>query len=591
MARLTFEQAQEKYRIEREKRLNKRPEGNAQYKELKGDYEEFDRDPFADPNFTRDARIEEVDVVVVGGGFGGMLTGSFLTKKGIRSFRIIEKAADFGGTWYWNRYPNCACDVESYIYLPLLEETGYMPKEKYSKATEIFAYCQLLGRHFDLYSNALFQTECEDMRWDEASKRWITKTSRGDVLTSKFVVIAGGVLHKAKLPGIKGIEKFKGRKFHTSRWDYSYTGGAPQEKMEKLADKRVGIIGTGATAVQVVPKLGESAKELYVFQRTAASVGIRNNKVTDPEWFKSLKPGWQMERMRNFTQVVTGGQPEVDMIDDAWTKMLWVDTKAVPKDDADAERMDRIDYENMEGIRARIEEVVKDPETAEKLKPWYGQSCKRPCFHDEYLPTFNRPNVHLVDTEGQGVDEITETGVVVNGVEYPVDLLVFASGFEVTSEYHHRLGFDPVGKGAIPLSEAWADGPGTLHGVLGRGFPNMLMISATQGGQAINFVHTITETAIHITHLIERALNENIATFEPTVEAQDAWFNVLIGTVWGTARYNAACTPGYLNNEGGVGTIRSGKSSSYMTSALEFVDILEQWRAAGNFPGYEVTKN
>ena len=591
MARLTFEQAQEKYRIEREKRLNKRPEGNAQYKELKGDYEEFDRDPFADPNFTRDSRVEEVDVVVVGGGFGGMLTGAFLTKKGVRSFRIIEKAGDFGGTWYWNRYPNCACDVESYIYLPLLEETGYMPKEKYSKATEIFAYCQLFGRHFDLYSNALFQTECEDMRWDESAKRWTTKTSRGDVITSKFVVIAGGVLHKAKLPGIKGIEKFKGRTFHTSRWDYSYTGGAPQEKMEKLADKRVGIIGTGATAVQVVPKLGESAKELYVFQRTAASVGVRNNKMTDTEWFKSLKPGWQMERMRNFTQVVTGGQPEVDMIDDAWTKMLWIDTKGVPKDEADAERMDRIDYENMEGIRARIEEIVTDPETAEKLKPWYGQSCKRACFHDEYLPTFNRPNVHLVDTEGQGVDEITETGVVVNGTEYPCDLLVFASGFEVTSDYHHRLGFDPVGKDAVPLSVAWADGPGTLHGVLGRGFPNMLMISATQGGQAINFVHTITETAIHVTHLIERALNENIASFEPTVEAQDAWFEVLIGTVWGTARYNAVCTPGYLNNEGGVGTMRSGKGSSYMTSALEFVDILEKWRAAGNFPGYEVTKN
>jgi len=325
-----------------------------------------------------------------------MIEAANLTKAGVTNFRIVEKAGDFGGTWYWNRYPNAACDVESYVYLPLLEDTGYMPTEKYAKAPEIFAYCQLLGRTFDLYRGALFQTEVEDMRWDESRKRWNVMTSRSDILSAKFIVIAGGVLHKAKLPGIPGIETYAGRAFHTSRWDYSYTGGSSQTLMEKLADKRVGIIGTGATAVQVVPKLAESAKELFVFQRTAACVGVRNNKPTDPEWFKSLKPGWQAERTRNFTQAVTGAQPAVDMIDDEWTKMNWVDTRKLPENDEEALELERIDFENMERVRQRIADVIKDPATAELMMPWYSQSCKRPCFHDEYLPAFKNPIIKSI---------------------------------------------------------------------------------------------------------------------------------------------------------------------------------------------------
>ncbi|MEY3796623.1 MAG: hypothetical protein RLZZ170_637, partial [Actinomycetota bacterium] len=561
--KLSLEQAREKYRIEREKRL--RTDGIRQYKELKGDYEEFDRDPYVEPGFTRNAVTEDVDVVIVGGGFGGMIEAANLTKAGITNFRIIEKAGDFGGTWYWNRYPNAACDVESYVYLPLLEDTGYMPTEKYAKAPEIFAYCQLLGRTFDLYRGALFQTEVEDMRWDESKKRWQVMTSRNDNLSAKFIVIAGGVLHKAKLPGIPGIETYAGRAFHTSRWDYSFTGGSSQTLMEKLADKRVGIIGTGATAVQVVPKLAEAAKELFVFQRTAACVGVRNNKPTDLEWFKSLKPGWQAERMRNFTQAVTGAQPAVDLIDDEWTKMNWVDTRKLPENDDEALELERIDFENMERVRQRIADVITDPVTAELMMPWYSQSCKRPCFHDEYLPAFNRPNVHLVDTDGKGVNEINESGVIVNGVEYPVDLLIFASGFEVTTGYTHRLGFDPKGRDGVSLSEAWAEGPATLHGVLSNGFPNMFMISTVQGAQATNFVHSITEAAQHVAFLIEQCVKGDIATIEPETAAQENWFETLFAQLWGIARYNATCTPGYLNSEGG-GDMRSARAIAWMTS-------------------------
>ncbi len=583
---LSIDQLREKYQAERQKRL--RSDGVAQYKELVGDYEEFDRDPYVEPGFTRDAVIEEVDVVIVGGGFGGMIAAANLTKAGITNFRIVEKGGDFGGTWYWNRYPNAACDVESYVYLPLLEETGYMPTEKYAKAPEIFAYCQLLGRTFDLYRAALFQTEIADMRWDENLKRWRVATSRADDISAKFIVIAGGVLHKAKLPGIPGIETFAGRAFHTSRWDYSYTGGSSQGLMDKLADKRVGIIGTGATAVQVVPKLAESAKELFVFQRTPAAVGIRGNKPTDSEWFSSLKPGWQAERITNFTEAVTGAQPEIDLIQDEWTRMMRVDTRKLPENEEEAQELERIDFENMQGIRQRIAQIIEDPKTAELMMPWYGQGCKRPCFHDEYLPAFNRPNVHLVDTDGKGVDQVTPTGLVVNGVEYPVDLLIFASGFEVTTDYTHRLGFDPVGRDGISLSQAWSEGPATLHGVLSRGFPNMFMISTVQGAQATNFVHSISEVAKHVAFLLTHCVAQNIAVIEPSADAQEEWFQTLFAQLWGVARYNATCTPGYLNSEGG-GDMRSARAIAWMTSVLGFADYVETWRAQGDFIGFDFT--
>jgi len=583
---LSPDEIRERYRIEREKRL--RSDGTGQFKTIAGEWADFGRDPFSDPNFTRDAVKEETEVVIVGAGFGGMLAAHHLRKAGITNFRMIDLAGDFGGTWYWNRYPNCACDVESYVYLPLLEETGYMPTEKYVKAYEIFAYCQLLGRTLDLYSKALFQTEVEDMRWDDASQRWHTTTSRGDDLSSKFVIIAGGVLHRPKLPDVDGIRGFKGKMFHTSRWDYGYTGGSPTEKMVNLADKRVGIIGTGATAVQAVPKLAEAAKELYVFQRTPALVGKRNNKPTDPEWFKTLKPGWQAERIVNFTQAITGSQPEVDMVADEWTKLFWTDTRKFPESEEEAAALEQLDFDNVQMIRDHIANIVTDPEIAKKLMPWYSQACKRPCFHDEYLPAFNRSNVHLVDTDGHGINEIGENGPIFDGVEYPVDLLIFASGYEVTSDYHHRLGFDPKGRGGVPLSQAWGTGPSTLQGVLTRGFPNMLMISTVQGAQATNFLHSISTVAEHVGWLVAKAKADGITTMEPIEAAQEEWFNLLLGQVFGIARYNAVCTPGYLNREGEAGDMTTARSMAWMTSVMGFIDHVAVWRARGDLAGLEV---
>jgi cation diffusion facilitator CzcD-associated flavoprotein CzcO len=580
-----FAAAQERYRIEREKRI--RPEGMAQYKPLEGDYAEFDRDPYVEPGFTREPVVEETDVVIVGGGFAGMLTAIGLGRNGIGDYRIVEKGGDFGGTWYWNRYPGCMCDVESYTYLPLLEETGYMPTEKYASAAEIFEYCQLMGRHFDLYPHALFQTEIADAVWDAERSRWLVTTSRDDQLWARFLVTAGGILHKAKLPGIPGIETFAGRAFHTSRWDYSSTGGGPREPMEKLRGKRVGIIGTGATAVQAVPRLAETADELFVFQRTPSAVGVRNNGPTDVEWFESLEPGWHTERVRNFTHAVTGVKPERDLVGDGWTQVMWENTQRVTETPEEAAELERSDFETMQALRDRIDTIIEDPETAEKLKPWYGKHCKRVCFHGEYLPTFNKPNVHLVDTDGRGVDAITETGVVVDGVEYPVDLLVFASGFEVTTDLDQRLGFDPAGRDGIRLSERWHDGAHTLHGILSAEFPNLMMISLVQAGFGTNFLHFLSKSAEHVAWLVATSLESGWRTIEATPEAEEEWLQVLYGVAMGIAGYSMSCTPGYYNSEQGFNA-KAARNLVYAGSLLEYAGYLERWREAGDFAGARV---
>ncbi|WP_199727703.1 NAD(P)/FAD-dependent oxidoreductase [Corallococcus sp. CA049B] len=584
------EALKEKYRQEREKRL--RADGTAQYRPLQGVFADFDKDPYVEPGFTRPALTERTDVLIVGGGFGGMLAGARLRQAGVESFRIVEKGSDFGGTWYWNRYPGAACDVESYIYLPLLEETGYMPREKYAKAPEIFAHCQRIGRHFDLYKAALFQTLVRTMDWDEGTRRWNITTDRGDLIAARFVIIAGGILHKAKLPGIPGIETFQGHCFHTSRWDYAYTGGSPTSPMTKLVDKRVGIIGTGATSVQAIPHLGAAAQQLYVFQRTPSGVGVRANQPTDEAWAKSLQPGWQQERIRNFSAIVSGRQQPVDLVNDGWTYIFQgLDLTRAGSPEEAAELAQLSDFRKMEEIRARVGAIVKDPATAEALKPYYNQLCKRPCFHDEYLPTFNRPNVQLVDTEGQGVERITPTGVVVNGKEYPVDCLIYASGFDVAGEFTQKLGFDIRGRGGRSLRDAWAQGPATLHGMHSRGYPNLMLFTTTQSGWAINFVHILDEQSQHAAFIIARCLQQGVEVSEPSEQAQQQWWDVILGRLKTSATFGGAeCTPGYYNNEGMKAGPEMMKYATFGGDTLAFIDVLREWRKGEELVGLELTR-
>ncbi len=582
-----IDEAKARYQAEREKRL--RDDAQDQYSQLTDEFEEFDHDPWVESGFTREPVVEETTAVVVGGGFAGMLLAKGLQERGITDYRIIDKAGDFGGTWYWNRYPGCMCDVESLIYMPLLEETGYTPTMKYAPAAEIFEQCQRIAHQYDLYPHAILHTEIADATWDDDASRWIITTTRADRISAKFLITAGGILHKAKLPAIEGINDFAGRAFHTARWDYGYTGGSPTEPMDHLADKVVGIIGTGATAIQVVPQLAKAAKEVYVFQRTPSPVGARNNGPIEPGWVKAQPPGWQRERMVNFTECVTGGKPEVNLVGDGATRYLWDDTQQAATTPEEQAELDRLDFEVMQAIRDRVEEIVEDPETAEKLKPWYGKHCKRITYHDEYLQSFNLPNVHLVDTEGLGVRRVTEAGPVVDGKEYPLDLLVYASGFEVTTGLVSRLGFDPVGRGGVKLSERWHDGAHTLHGIHTNAFPNLLVCHFIQAAFGLNFNHYLDELTSHLTWIVANAEEHGITTIEATVEAEDEWLALLWQAGKGFGRYSAACTPSFHNSEG-ARTMAAARNVVHPGNLMRYSEHLERWRDAGDLPGLVVQK-
>ena len=581
------EQLREKYLAERDKRM--RDDGAAQYRDPAEVFENFDADPYIDQPIEREPLTEECEVAIVGAGFGGMMAAVELTRKDVRDIRIIDKGGDFGGTWYWNRYPGARCDVESYIYLPYLEETGYMPEEKYATANEIFRHCQRIAEHFDLYPMGLFQTHVDELTWQEDRNRWKIVTNRGDVLHARFVVVAGGILHKAKLPGTPGLGDFQGHMFHTSRWDYDYTGGGPGEPMDKLADKTVAIVGTGATGVQAVPSTAEFAKKLYVVQRTPSGVGVRANRPTDPEWAKSLEPGWQQQRMDNFTSVVSGKPAQQDMVNDGWTQIFHeIGAFGVNPEGVSPEDQQLADYRAMEDIRKRISDAVTDESTAEALKPWYNRMCKRPCFHDEYLETFNRPNVELLDTDGEGLERVTPTGIVVQGKEYDVDCLIFASGFEISTDYNRRLGFDVVGRDGRSMSQEWLDpGPHTVHGIFAEGFPNLAMFSLVQGTHAINFVHSTLDLAKHTAWTIDAVRNSGHTVVEATKEGEEEWWNEVMQHLMGQAQFLLDCTPGYYNQEGARDMSRI-KTAAYMGGTMAYIDILRDWRAKGSLDGLEL---
>ena len=578
----------ERYRIERDKRL--RGDGNDQYVEVKGDFAYYVDDPYIDAPLTRASLSDEVEVVVVGGGFGGLLAGARLAEAGITDVRIIEKGGDFGGTWYWNRYPGAMCDIESYIYLPLLEETGFMPAEKYTKAKEILAHSRTIGEHFGLYDDALFQTEVTAAEWREDDGRWIVRTNRGDAIRARFVIISSGPLHRPKLPGISGIDAYRGHSFHTSRWDYAYTGGDPDGNLSGLTGKRVGIIGTGATAVQCVPHLGAAAESVHVFQRTPSSIDVRDNVPTDREWAASLEPGWHRERMDNFNVLVSGGFTDTDLVMDGWTSIIgkFIEIAKATGSDFSASGLGRTmelaDFAKMNEIRARVDTIVRDVATAESLKPWYRQFCKRPCFHDEYLDAFNRPNVHLVDTDGRGVDEITPSGVVVDDAEYELDCLIFATGFEVGTGYTRRSGCDLTGVDGVTLSEKWADGVRTLHGIFSHGFPNCFVVSQTQGGFTANYPHMLDEVSTHIAAVMAEMNTRAVNRVEVSEEAEDAWVEEIISSARNMAAFQESCTPGYYNNEGQPSG-RAAQNGSYGKGNLAFFARIADWRDEGSFEG------
>ena len=585
----------EKYRAERDKRL--RTDGNEQYIEPSGRFADLLDDPYT-PVVPREAVNDEVTVLVIGGGFAGLVTGARLKQAGIDDVRIIDKAGDVGGVWYWNRYPGAMCDTAAMIYLPLLEETGNMPSAKYVPAPEIHAHAVRIAETFGLYDNALFSTGIESVEWDAPTHRWIVRTDRGDTIRAKYVTMGTGPLHRPKLPGIPGIHDFKGHAFHTSRWDYAYTGGDPEgAPMTGLADKRVGIIGTGATAVQAVPQLSKWAKELFVFQRTPSAIDERNNHEIDPEWFATLGPGWQREWMMNFTTLQTMGFAEVDLVKDGWTDISQRIRDRMHEIVANGGEVgpatllkayEDSDDEKMSEIRARVDSIVTDADAAEHLKPWYRQLCKRPCFHDEYLQSFNRPNTHLVDTDGRGVERIDETGVWAGGVHHELDCLVIASGFEVGTSYERRSGYDTVGRDGVALSQRWAEGMHSMHGIHVHGFPNLFIVGVAQGANLIsNIPHNYVWNSTAIAAVIAHAESTGADEVEVTRQAEDAWIDLITSTTRGL-RGGDECTPGYYNNEGGgQGRRELLNGSGHPGGPVAYFEHIEKWRDSGEFAGLE----
>jgi cyclohexanone monooxygenase len=594
---LGFDPDELRARYERERLKRLREDGADQYIEMAGRFAHYAvEDPYADPSFDRAPLTDDVEIAIIGGGFSGLLAAARLSEQGVTDIRIIEAGGDFGGTWYWNRYPGAQCDTESYCYLPLLEELGYMPQEKYSFVTEIFEHSQRIGERYGLYDKTCFQTRVRSIDWDGDLQRWHITTNRDDDMKARFVVMALGTATRAKLPGIPGIDDFEGHSFHTNRWDYAYTGGDTTGGMSGLADKRVAIIGTGATAIQCVPRVAQDAGHLYVFQRTPSSVDWRGNKPTDPEWWAGLGPGWQRERRENFGAMAAGHPVEVDLIDDGWThifKNVVSSPKGANRPKTREERnrvVELADFRQMNRLRQRVEDTIGDLDTAESLKPYYRQMCKRPTFNDEFLACFNRDNVTLVDvSEAKGVERITPTGVVANGQEYEVDCIIYATGFEISSDFRRRLGIEVNGRDGLSLFDHWADGLKTLHGFTTRDFPNWFYIGVSQNAFSVNMTSMFDDQARHIAYLIAETRRRGATTIEPTQDGVDGWLEIINGFRVGGMSFLESCTPGYYNNEGHT---KAGSSffGAYTPGTNAFNELLEAYRAQGDMAGLELDR-
>lgn len=575
----------QRYAEERDKRLRK--DQDSQYLDADGEFEDFVADPYIDKPLVRDPIVEDVEVAVVGGGFGGLLTAVELRNHGIEDFRIIEQAGDFGGTWYWNRYPGIRCDIEAYVYMPLLEEVGTVPTERYASGAEIFEHAKAIGRHYDLYDRTLFQTKIEGIKWHEDLARWVLTSERGDQIRARYVTVSQGPLAKVKLPGVPGIKSFKGKMFHSARWEYDYTGGNINGGMDKLADKRVAVIGTGATSVQVVPKLSQSCKELLIFQRTPSALAPRNNSATDEEWLTSQPAGWQQKRIDNFLSNITpGAHPKSDSVNDGWTdffkrvgaRMGAAVRSGDPFDPNDI--FQEVDFEKMEELRARISQIMSDPDQIKAIMPWYNYLCKRPLFSDDYLESLNGSNVKVIDTDGQGVSHIDETSVHANGEAYEVDCIIFATGFDVGAAAHKVGGYELVGRDGVSIDERWANGQRTVHGTQLHGFPNFHIVGATeQGTTAFNYTHVLSMQAKHAASIIDRCKAKGAICSEVTSDAEDRWLERMTTKhAIDLTKYFLDCTPGFLNNEGNVEGKSTFLGGTYGGGPIEYEKIITAWR-------------
>ncbi|KAJ5740922.1 hypothetical protein N7493_000794 [Penicillium malachiteum] len=615
----------ERYETESNKRL--RHDGNAQYIEPSTSatpsdpYTQFSKDPWVDPSKIEILQTKfpskRTSVLIIGAGWGGLQNAIrilTISKIPATHIRIIDSAGSFGGTWYWNRYPGLMCDIESYMYLPYLEETGYIPRHKYSYGPEIRWYAESVAQKWGLTSSGVFQTTATKIVWDEGEKVWVVDLVQRETemqIRASFVVLASGVLHRPKLPLIPGLLEFKGDMFHSSRWDYGITGGSEKDSsLHKLRDKRVAVIGTGATAVQAVPVLAKWCKHLYVIQRTPSAVDVRDQRETDIEWFRqhvASGPGWQRERIKNFHRhfaLDETEKPGLNLVDDGWTHAPGLlgltgnpnGPKAPDEIPAYRARLVELDTPRQHSIRARVDQQVHDPIIAEKLKPWYPTWCKRPAFHDYYLQTFNRSNVTLIDTDGKGVDKIKPEGLIIGDHTYDVDVIIFATGYQAppSGSPAEKSNMTVIGVNGVSMSEEWAlKGPTTLHGVLDAKFPNLFLSGPHQASTSGNYSFNLDELAKHTAYILaecKRRVKGTKFAVTPSMDAAEEWamqvmmHSAPFGVVTG-------CTPGYFNLEGDIDKVSPERMMILARSGLwgwgieNWIDVLEKWREEGSMNG------
>lgn len=541
----------------------------------KGDYTKYSHSAKANQGVGRAPLNDTVDVLVIGSGFSGLFSAARTKELWPEArVRIVEKGSDVGGTWYWNRYPGVACDVPSYDYLPLLDEIDYIPQRRYSGGAEIYAHTQRITDKYDLYPLAVFNTTVTETTWDDASGMWILKTDRGDSMKGKYCVVANGTLSKPKLPAylLKQLEAFQGESFHSSRWNYDITG----PNLEKLAGKRVGIVGTGASAVQAIPECAKTAGHLFIFQRTPSSIEIRGDFATDPNWARKQKPGWQGKRRQRVIDILgkADGPGFLAMGKEERAK------RATQSAEDKAKRAEELNMKAMRKIHERIEQIVKDPATAESLKPYYMIGCKRPTFHDEFLPAFNQPNVTLVDTLGKGIEQVGPKGPVFNGKEYELDILIMATGFEVqlTGIYNHL-----VGKGGVDLQDKYAKaGISTCFGMHSNGYPNMFVMGGYQASFSFNLSDILGRQGAHVAKCIDYARKNMPRGVMQVKQAQeDEWVQDVI-RLGGRSNYSENCTPGYYNFE--ASKDRPRQNRNWQGSMVKYYNVLDE--AEGNLGNF-----
>jgi cyclohexanone monooxygenase len=466
------------------------------------------------------------DAIIVGAGFAGMYMLHRLRGLGL-SVRVFEAGDDVGGTWYWNRYPGARCDVESMEYSYSFDDALQQEwewSERYAPQPEILRYAQHVADRFELRSDIQFDTRVLSASFDDLSSQWTVCTDDGGESVSQFLIMATGCLSSANTPEIEGLESFEGETYHTGRW--------PHDGVDFTA-KRVGVIGTGSSAIQAIPLIAEEAGHLTVFQRTATYAVPAHNRALDPDEQRAIKADYAGLRERNRQSMVAFG-----------SRTPGNEAFAMATDDDERQR----EFEQRwahgglqflgafgdllfdpaanelaaDFVRAKIRETVQDPDVAERLSPRTVIGCKRLCVDTDYYATYNRPDVDLVDVSAAPIEAITENGVRAGAVDYELDCIVFATGFDAMTGA--LLAIDIKGSDGRTLRDAWEAGPRTYLGLQVAGFPNLFIITGPGSPSVLtNMIASIEQHVELIADSIDYLRAHGHTRIEPTIEAQDEW--------------------------------------------------------------------